>query len=164
MKRIEVFWRETWQNEYCGAPSDMVVCKTWEWGKKLRVLENLGNFGEYFPRFSPSEFFILYHAQNRKLGDENLGDFPWGIFIKLWGTLIKLQGFPIPSFPVGTEFFSIVCLMQLRLATFKFNTNQHWTVSAFVMISVIWSNQRAHQVISEKLLSKEFHFMTTDHK
>ena len=32
-----------------------------------------------------------------------------------------------------------------------------WTVSAFVMISVRWSNQRAHQVIGEKLLCKEFH-------
>ena len=27
-----------------------------------------------------------------------------------------------------------------------------------------WSNQRAHQAISEKLLSKEFHCGTTDHK
>ena len=37
-------------------------------------------------------------------------------------------------------------------------------VSAVVMISVIssdLSNQRAHQVISEKLLSKEFHCGTT---
>ena len=28
------------------------------------------------------------------------------------------------------------------------------------MISVPWSNQHAHKVISEKLLSNEFHYMT----
>ena len=39
--------------------------------------------------------------------------------------------------------------------TFKFNKNQLGTVSAFFMISVPWSNQRAHQVIGEKLLSKD---------
>ena len=48
--------------------------------------------------------------------------------------------------------------------TFEFNRNQLGTVSASVMLSVPWSNQRAHQVISEKLLSKEFHCGTTDHK
>ena len=32
------------------------------------------------------------------------------------------------------------------------------------MISVPSSNQRAHQVISEKLLSKEFHCGTKEHK
>ena len=30
--------------------------------------------------------------------------------------------------------------------TFKFSKNQLGTVSAFVMISVPWSNQRAHQL------------------
>ena len=48
--------------------------------------------------------------------------------------------------------------------SFKFNRNQLGTVLAFIMISVPWSIQRAHQVISEKLLSKEFHCGTTYHK
>ena len=48
--------------------------------------------------------------------------------------------------------------------TFKFNRNQLGMVSAFVMTSMPWSNQRTHQAISEKLLSKEFHCGTTDHK
>ena len=38
------------------------------------------------------------------------------------------------------------------------------TVSAYVMSSVSWSNQRAHYVIRENLLSKEFHCRTKDHK
>ena len=54
-------------------------------------------------------------------------------------------------------------MFHVTWPTFKFNRNQLGTVSAFVMISVPWSNQRAHQVISEKLLSKElFHCGTTD--
>ena len=36
------------------------------------------------------------------------------------------------------------------------------TIRIFVQKSP--RNQRAHQVISEKLLSKEFHCRTTDHK
>ena len=44
------------------------------------------------PRFFHSEFSILHHIQNRKLGDENVGDFLWGILIKLWGFLT-------PNFP-----------------------------------------------------------------
>ena len=48
--------------------------------------------------------------------------------------------------------------------TFKFNRDQLGTVPAFVLISVPWSKQRAHQVICEKLLSKEFHCGSTDHK
>ena len=48
--------------------------------------------------------------------------------------------------------------------TFKFNRNQQGTFSAYVMSSVPWSNRRAHQVISEKLLSKECHCRTKDHK
>ena len=52
----------------------------------------------------------------------------------------------------------------LTWTTFKFKRNQLGTVLAYVMISVPWSNQRAYQVISEKLLSKEFHCRTTDHK
>ena len=55
-------------------------------------------------------------------------------------------------------------MFHVTWTTFKFNRNQLGTVSAFVMISVPWSNQRAHQDICEKLLSKEFHCMTTDHK
>ena len=37
-------------------------------------------------------------------------------------------------------------------------------VSAYVIISVPWSNRCADQVINEKLLSKEFHRGTMDHK
>ena len=48
-------------------------------------------------------------------------------------------------------------MFHVTLTTFKFNRNQLETVSAFVMMSVPWSNQCAHQVISKKLLSKEFH-------
>ena len=55
-------------------------------------------------------------------------------------------------------------MFHVTWITFKFNRNQLRTVSVFVMISVPCSNQRAHQVISEKLLSKEFHCMTTYHK
>ena len=55
-------------------------------------------------------------------------------------------------------------MFHVTWITFKFNRNQPGTVSAFVMISVPWSNQRANQVISEKLLSKEFHCRTTDQK
>ena len=50
-------------------------------------------------------------------------------------------------------------MFHVTWTTFKFNRNQLGTVSAFVM-----SNQRVHQVIGEKLLSKEFHCRTTDHK
>ena len=38
-------------------------------------------------------------------------------------------------------------MFHVTWITFKFNRNQLGTVSAFVMISVPWSNQRAHQVI-----------------
>ena len=38
------------------------------------------------------------------------------------------------------------------------------TALSFVMTSVPWSNQRARQIIDEKLLFKEFHCRTTDHK
>ena len=55
-------------------------------------------------------------------------------------------------------------MFHVTWTTFKFNRNQLGTVSGFVMIPVLGSNQRAHQVISEKLLSKEFHCRTTDHK
>ena len=55
-------------------------------------------------------------------------------------------------------------MFHVTWITFKFNKNQLGTVSAFVMISVPWSNQRAHQVIREKLLSKELQCGTTDHK
>ena len=44
-------------------------------------------------------------------------------------------------------------------ATFKLNRNQLGMVSAFVKMSVPWSNQS--QVISEKLLSREFDCRTT---
>ena len=54
-------------------------------------------------------------------------------------------------------------MFQVTWATFKFNKNQLGTVSAFVMISVPWSDQRVHQAIGEKILSKEFHCRTTDH-
>ena len=47
-------------------------------------------------------------------------------------------------------------MLHVTWTTFKFNRNQLGTVSTFVMISVPWSNQSAHQVISEKLLTKEF--------
>ena len=55
-------------------------------------------------------------------------------------------------------------MFHVTWTTFKFNSNQLGTVSAYVMISVPWSNQRAHQVISEKLLSKKFYCRTKDHK
>ena len=55
-------------------------------------------------------------------------------------------------------------MFHVTWSTFKFNRNQPRTVSAFVMISMPGSNQRAHQVISEKLLFNEFHCGTTDHK
>ena len=45
-----------------------------------------------------------------------------------------------------------------------FNRSQLRMVLAFVMISVPWSNQHTHQVISEKLLSKGFHCRTTNYK
>ena len=55
-------------------------------------------------------------------------------------------------------------MFHVTWTTFKFNRNQLGTVSAFVMISAPCSNQRAHRVINEKLLYKEFHCITTDHK
>ena len=55
-------------------------------------------------------------------------------------------------------------MFHVTWTTFKFSRNQLGTVSAYVMSSVTWSNQSAHQVISEKLLSKEFHCRTKDHK
>ena len=58
----------------------------------------------------------------------------------------------------------MINIIVVTWTTFKFNKNQLGTVSAFVMVFVPWSNQRAHQVIGEKLLSKEFHCLTTDHK
>ena len=65
-------------------------------------------------------------------------------------------------------FFRSACLLysmfHVTWTTFKFKRKQLGTVLGFVMISVPWSNQRAHQVISEKLLSKEFQGRTTDHK
>ena len=53
-------------------------------------------------------------------------------------------------------------MFQVTWTTFKFNRNQLRTVSSFVMITVPGRNQRDHQIISEKLLSKEFHGTTTD--
>ena len=61
------------------------------------------------------------------------------------------------------EKLDIYSMFHVTWTTFKFNRNQLGTVSVFVMISVPWNNQGA-QVISEKLLSKEFHCATTDHK
>ena len=55
-------------------------------------------------------------------------------------------------------------MFQVTWTAFKFNRNQVGTVSAFVMVSVPRSNQRAHQVISEKLLSKKLPCWTIDHK
>ena len=55
-------------------------------------------------------------------------------------------------------------MFHVTWTTFKFNRNQLGAVSRFVMISVPWSNQRVHQVISEKLLSKEFHCGTKERK
>ena len=55
-------------------------------------------------------------------------------------------------------------MFHVTWTTLKFNKNQLGTVSAFVTISMPWSNQRAHQVISEKFLSEEFHCRTTDQK
>ena len=55
-------------------------------------------------------------------------------------------------------------MFYVTWTTFKFNRNQLGTVSAYVIISVLWSNQRAHYVISKKLLSQEFHCRTMDHK
>ena len=56
-----------------------------------------------------------------------------------------------------TLFWDFYSMFHVTWTTFKFNRNQLGTVSAFVMISVPGRNQCAHQVISEKLLSKEFH-------
>ena len=53
-------------------------------------------------------------------------------------------------------------MFHVTWTTFKFNRNQLGTVSAFVMISVPWSNQRAYQVSSEKLFSKEVHIRKHD--
>ena len=47
------------------------------------------------PRFSNSEFSILYYTQNGKLGVENLGVF-------LLCIMIKVRGFPTPDFPFCT--------------------------------------------------------------
>ena len=55
-------------------------------------------------------------------------------------------------------------MFHVTWATFQFNRNQLRTVSAYVMSSVPSSNQRAHKVINEKSLSKEFHCRTKDHK
>ena len=55
-------------------------------------------------------------------------------------------------------------MFHITWTTYKFNRNQLGMVSVFVMISVPQSNQRVHQVTGEKLLSKEFHCVTTDHK
>ena len=54
-------------------------------------------------------------------------------------------------------------MFHITWTTFKFNRDQLGTVLAFVMIFVSSSDQRAHQVISDKLLSKELHCRTTDH-
>ena len=54
-------------------------------------------------------------------------------------------------------------MFHVTWTTFKFNRKQLGTVSAYVMSSVPWSNQRAHSVISKKLLSKEFHWRMKDH-
>ena len=74
------------------------------------------------------------------------------------GKLQETNGFP------DCMQFGLYSMFHVTWTTFKFNKNQLGTVSAFVMISVPWSNQRAHQIISEKLLYKEFHCRTTDHK
>ena len=45
-------------------------------------------------------------------------------------------------------------MFHITWPTFKFNRNQLGTVLVFVMISMLSSNQRAHQLIGEKLLQK----------
>ena len=55
-------------------------------------------------------------------------------------------------------------MLHITWTIFKFNRNQLGMVSAYVISSLPWSNQCAHQVISEKFLSKEFHCGTKDHK
>ena len=55
-------------------------------------------------------------------------------------------------------------MFHVPWTTFKFNRNKLRTGSAFVMSSMPCSNKRGHQVIGEKLLSKEFQCVTTDHK
>ena len=55
-------------------------------------------------------------------------------------------------------------LFHVTRTIFKFNRNQLGTVSGYVMSFVPSSNQHAHQAIDEKLLSKEFHCRTKDHK
>ena len=55
-------------------------------------------------------------------------------------------------------------MFHVTWTTFKFNRNQLGMVSAYVISSVPSSNQRAHKVISEKLLYKELHCRTKDHK
>ena len=56
--------------------------------------------------------------------------------------------------------FRTYSMFHVTWTTFKFNGNQLGTASVYVVISVPWSNQRAHWVISGKLLSKEFHCRT----
>ena len=69
-----------------------------------------------------------------------------------------------PANPGTETTFFVYSMFHLTWTTFKFNRNQLGTISAFVMISVPGSNQRAHQVISEELLFKEFHGKPEDHK
>ena len=52
-----------------------------------------------------------------------------------------------------TFLLCLICVYSMFHVTwtiFKFSRNQLGTVSAFVMISVPWNNQRAHQVISRE--------------
>ena len=97
----------------------------------------------------------------------------WGIFYKILcseqcykftsPTVLSLMSLMGRS-PPNEKKIGHYSMFHVTWTLLKFNRNRLGTDSAFVMISVPWSNQRARQVISEKLLSKEFHCGTTDQK
>ena len=64
-------------------------------GRKLGVLGKLGNFGESVSEAFNSEFSVLHHTQNGKLGDENLG-------VLFQAFFTKLRVLPTPNFPFCT--------------------------------------------------------------
>ena len=55
-------------------------------------------------------------------------------------------------------------MFHVTCTTFKFNKNQLGTVSANVMISVPWSNQRAQSYWKKNYSPKNFSVREKDHK
>ena len=92
--------------------------------------------------------------------------YPLALYLKVF---YIAAGISTPAFALTWKtaqflpFATLLYMFHVTWITFIFNRNQLGTVSAFFMSSVPWSNQRAHQVISENLLSKEFHCMTANH-